>query len=117
MFLLKIGDNVKKQNFLPSSGRASGQRIRELGGRSCASKLCATVCHESHQTQDCLEVVGPQPQKTKIAHNKEHETIIRDCTAELFCSISNINVQCCCLSCTAPSVSAGFLIPSALAAL
>lgn len=43
MFLLKIGDNVKKQNFLPSSGRGSGQRIRELGGRKAMQALCNCV--------------------------------------------------------------------------
>ena len=40
LFLLKIGDNVKKQNFLRSSGRGSGQRIREPGGRRAVQALC-----------------------------------------------------------------------------
>lgn len=64
-----------------------------------------------HRTQDCLEAVGPQPQKTKIAHNKEHKTVLWDSTGELFCSISNISVQCCCLSCTTPSGSTGSRLP------
>lgn len=42
LFLLKIGDNVKKQNFLPSSGGGSGQRqrIREPGGKRAVQALC-----------------------------------------------------------------------------
>lgn len=40
LLLLKIGDNVKKQNFLPSSGRGSGQRIREPSGRRALQALC-----------------------------------------------------------------------------
>lgn len=44
-FLLKIGDSVKKQSFLPSSGRGSGQRISELGGRRSVQALCnSTLC-------------------------------------------------------------------------
>lgn len=97
LFLLEIGDNVKKHNFLHGSGRGSGERGSPVSGEHC--EIWAAFPHESFTLPavglKCLKAVGTQISHINIAHVKECEIILWDSTSEFFYSISNITCSIC----------------------